>query len=157
MKALEVEHAENAKDVVLTGPIFGSQNPDLSEPPKALGAGNGGLGRPNGEENTVLLNAQQVEVNKAIIRPQKVPQVRKSPPAERLSQLGVAVIGLRAKRVWLIVGLLTHLGKGLRRRCVQQSMFQSRWPVMRSPHFASHSWAPFSCLIPHNPLCQWVL
>ena len=65
--------------------------------------------------------------------------------------------GSQSPEIWLIVGLLMHLGKGLRRRCVQPSMYQSRWLVMRSPHFASHSWAQFSCLIPHNPLCQWVL
>ena len=34
MKALEVEDPENAKDVVLTDSLFGSQNPDLSTTPK---------------------------------------------------------------------------------------------------------------------------
>ena len=67
MKALEVEHPENAKDVMLTDPIFGSQNPDLSESPKehenvgtanpSFGAGNGGLGKPNGVEKVGLVIA----------------------------------------------------------------------------------------------------
>ena len=34
---------------------------------------------------------------------------------------------------------------------------EESWPAMRNLHFANHNWAPFSCLIPHNPLCQWVL
>ena len=67
MKALEVEHPENAKDEMLTDPIFGSQNPDLSESPKrdenvgtanpSFGAGNGGLGRPDGVEKVDLVIA----------------------------------------------------------------------------------------------------
>ena len=179
MKALEVEDPENATDVILTDSHFGPQNPDLSTTPKkaenvgnpnpSFRAENGGLGRPNGEDHTVLVlgppkeepillkapvNGGQEGHNRA---PKGASGQVQEPAAERLSQLVAAMIQLRVKRVWLIVGLLMHLGKGLRRRCVQQSMFQSRWPVMRSPHFASHSWAPFSCLIPHNPLCQWVL
>ena len=134
MKVLEVEDPENAKDAVLTDSHFGSQNPDLSTTPKkaenvsnpnpSFRAENGGLRRPNGEDHTVLVlgppkeepillkapaDGGQEGHNQA---PKKVSQVRsKSPLAERLSQLVAAMIQLRVKRVWLIVGLLMHLGR----------------------------------------------